>query len=82
MTEEPNDETVEAPPEASDPSLSSSAKNAFFANAPEASSGSVEETLETPERHPHHSYDVKAKNATDADANFDAEETNPKVVSE
>lgn len=58
---ENEDSTTAAPPEASNPSLSSDAKDAFFANEPE--------------RPKHRSYDVKARNSTDDDANFHAEES-------
>jgi len=54
------DNTVPAPPEAHDPSLSSEAKDAFFADPP-------------PERHKHRTYDVKARNATEEDADFEAD---------
>ena len=63
MVDEPS--TVPAPPEAADPSLSSAAKDAFFANEP-------------PAEHKHRTYDIKARGASIEDADFDVEETNAK----
>lgn len=60
---------VEPPPEANDPTLSSDAKDAFFANEP--TKVPVEE--EVPEKHKHYTYDVKARGATEQDADFEAD---------
>lgn len=39
----------------------------------------IPERLEVPEQHDHGNYDVKGRNLTEDDADYDAEETNPKV---
>lgn len=75
MTDEQS--TVEAPPEATDPRLSSAAKDQFFANAPDGTAPTPPEVVE-PVEHQHRSYDVKARNSTVEDADFDAQETNAK----
>lgn len=83
MTDASADNTQEAPPEANDPHLSSGAKDAFFADPPPAPQPVTDAVAtEVPEEHPHHGYDVKFREATIEDADFDAEETNPKEVSE
>lgn len=69
--------TVEAPPEAIDPRLSSAAKDQFFANAPESAAPAPTETVE-PVEHKHRSYEVKARNMGPEDADFEVEETNAK----
>ncbi len=83
MSDEPEDNTMEAPPEANDSRLSSNAKDEFLANDPNAKAPeTVGSDEETPERHKHHGYDVKFRNATEEDADFDAPEQNAKEVSE
>lgn len=75
MTDEPS--TVETPPEAADPRLSSAAKDQFIANAPEGSAPVSAETVE-PVEHKHRSYEVKARNMGPEDADFEIEEMNAK----
>lgn len=69
--------TTAPPPEAADPSLSSAAKDAFFANEPLTSSSGPSE-VSPPEPLKNRTYDTKARAATIEDADFDAEETNAK----
>jgi hypothetical protein len=64
------DNVIDPPEEAHDPALSSAAKDAFFANDPNASGPSSEEP---PEEHKHRTYDVKARGATSEDADFEAD---------
>ena len=73
------DNVVNPPPEANDPSLSSAAKDAFFANDPE-SSGPVAEP--GPERPPAQGYEVRFRNSTVEDADFEAPEQNAKEVTD
>lgn len=83
MTDESADNTKEAPPEARDSRLSSDEKDAFLANDPNAKPPtSADFGEEVPERHQHHGYDVKFRNATEGDADFDAPEQNAKKVAE
>jgi hypothetical protein len=72
-----DDKTQEAPPEAADASLSSSAKDAFFADPPQPTSQPVTDAVATDQPYPdepkHRSYDVRARNTTEEDADFEAD---------
>ncbi len=72
-----DDNVVNPPEEAHDPRLSSDAKDAFFANAPD-SPGPVDEP--EPERPPAQGYEVRFRNTTAEDADFEAPEQNAKEV--
>lgn len=70
-----DDSVVSPPPEANDSRLSSNEKDAFLANAPETPrvTDAVATEQEPPEEHKHRTYDVKARGATEEDADFEAD---------
>lgn len=75
------DETIPAPPEAEDSRLSSNAKDDFFANQPEGAEPPPP-VNDVPERPPAQGYEVRFRNSTEEDADFEAAEQNAKEVPE
>jgi hypothetical protein len=71
------DNVIDPPEEAHDPALSSAAKDAFFANDPNASSPPAEPTRERP---PAQGYEVRFRSSTVEEADFEAPEQNAKEV--
>jgi hypothetical protein len=74
------DEVLEQHPEgAHDPGISSRAKDALFADAPQDALPVPASSTEPPERHESGGpYDVEAKDATFFQARYDVDETNKK----